>query len=372
MDDSLPPSSNNQNPPPLIMPPLAYKAPKRQGRGWMVLSFILMFLFGLLILKDVFFWAISLTSSTTGSGDTGRFLRETVIEDSDSRFKIAVVPLEGIITGAVLEGAHDMVTLVKEELKMAAEDDDVKAVLLKVDSPGGEVMASDEISRAIAEFQKDVRKPVIASFGSLAASGGYYVSAPCQWIVANELTITGSIGVIMHGYNYRGLMDKVGVRPEVYKSGRFKDMMSGDKSKDEISQEERDMIQALINTSYNRFKEVVSSGRQQAKQKNNNKGRSLVRDWEQYADGRILTGADAFKHGFVDELGNFDTAVKQAQKLAGIPKAKLVRYDQPINLANLLRWFAKTEPPKMKIDLGIDLPKLDAGRMYFLSPALYH
>ena len=372
MDDSLPPNPNYQSPPPLITPPPAYKAPKRQGRGWMILSFILMFLFGMLILKDIVSWAINMTTSGGGSESSGHFLRETVLAESDSRHKIAVIPLEGIITGAILEGAHDMVTLVKEQLKMAGEDDDVKAVLLKVDSPGGEVMASDEISRAIAEFQKDIRKPVIASFGSLAASGGYYVSAPCQWIVANELTITGSIGVIMHGYNYRGLMDKVGVRPEVYKSGRFKDMMSGDKSKEEISQEERDMIQALINTSYNRFKEVVSTGRQQAKVKNNSKGRSLVRDWEQYADGRILTGADAFKHGFVDELGNFDAAVKQAEKLAGISKAKLVRYDQPINLANILRWFAKTEPPKMKIDIGLELPKLEAGRMYFLSPALYH
>mgnify|MGYP001545180448 CR=1 FL=1 len=97
-----------------------------------------------------------------------------------------------------------MVDIIKAQLDRAADDRRVKAVILKVDSPGGEVMASDEINKAIMHFQEDSRKAVICSMGSLAASGGYYISAPCRWIVANELTITGSIGVIMHGWNYRG------------------------------------------------------------------------------------------------------------------------------------------------------------------------
>ena len=100
---------------------------------------------------------------------------------------------------------------------------DVKAVVLKVNSPGGEVLASDDIYSIIKKFQKNSHKPVVASMGSLAASGGYYVSAPCQWIVANELTITGSIGVIMHGYNYRGLMKKIGLRRDFIWHGEFHD-----------------------------------------------------------------------------------------------------------------------------------------------------
>src|SRR5258706_7984164 len=100
-------------------------------------------------------------------------------------------------------------------------------------------MASDEINKAIANFQTESKKPVVCSMGSLAASGVYYVSAPCRWIVANELTITGSIGVIMHGYNYRGLMNKVGVRPLVFKSGRFKDMLSGEKDLDGLTPAEK-------------------------------------------------------------------------------------------------------------------------------------
>ena len=169
---------------------------------------------------------------------------------------------------AIDQGGYSMVDVIKAQLKRAEEDDKVKAVILKVDSPGGEVLASDEISRAIGEFQtKPHGKPVVCSMGSLAASGGYYVSAPCRWIVANELTITGSIGVIMSTWNYRGLMDKVGVRPETFKSGKYKDMLSGSREPDCITQEERDMVQALINETYGKFKNVVAAGRKWARDK---------------------------------------------------------------------------------------------------------
>ena len=141
----------------------------------------------------------------------GPRLEEIIKEDNDAPNKIALIEVNGIITGqAVDQGGHSMVDVIRAQLKRAQEDERVKAVILKVDSPGGEVLASDEINRAIADFQKKARKPVVASMGSLAASGGYYVSVPCRWIVANELTITGSIGVIMSAWNYRGLMDKVG------------------------------------------------------------------------------------------------------------------------------------------------------------------
>jgi protease-4 len=106
----------------------------------------------------------------------------------------------------------------------------VKAVILKVDSPGGEVMASDEINKVISRNSRRSRAGQAGGLfdGQPGGVGGYYISVPCRWIVANELTITGSIGVIMHGWNYRGLMDKVGIAPMTYKSGKFKDMLSGD------------------------------------------------------------------------------------------------------------------------------------------------
>ena len=142
-------------------------------------------------------------------------LQETILEDNDSTNKLAVIEVDGIITSQFERGGYTMVELIQDQLKVAERDKRVKAVILKVNSPGGEVLASDDINKAIKKFQDDSGKPVVVSMGSLAASGGYYVSAPCRWIVANELTITGSIGVIMSTYNYRGLMDKIGHLPGV-------------------------------------------------------------------------------------------------------------------------------------------------------------
>jgi protease-4 len=214
--------------------------------------------------------------------------------------------------------------------------------------------------------------------GNLAASGGYYISVPCQWIVANELTITGSIGVIMHSYNYRGLMDKVGLRPETYKSGKFKDMLSGDRSPEQISPEEKAMMQHLIDETYGRFKTVVAEGRKQSYDKSksrSDKGRELASDWADYADGRVLSGKDAYKLGFVDELGNFQKAVDRARKLAGVSaKADLVQYQPHYDLSDIFRMFGRSEgkPATVKVDLGIDPPKLQVGQLYFLAPTFVH
>jgi len=283
-----------------------------------------------------------------------------------------VVEVEGIISQFTDQGRCNMVDLIKAQLKRAKDDKKVKAVLLKVNSPGGEVLASDEIYHAIADFQKQCRKPVVASLGSLAASGGYYVSAPCRWIVAHELTITGSIGVILHSWNYRGLMNKVGLRPQIYKSGRFKDMLSGSREPDEIPAEERQMVQALIDETFARFKSVVAEGREFANETNGKQGRTLSADWEEYADGRVLSGTEAFKLGFVDELGDFDAAVKQTKLIARIHDANLVQFQQRLDFSDLFRLFGETDAKVVKLDLGMELPKLQAGQLYFLSPTVLH
>ncbi len=296
---------------------------------------------------------------------------EVVVEDNGSRNKIAVMNLQGVISGQAFDSSgYSIVEYLKDQFSVCEDDDAIKAVIMKVDSPGGEVLASDEISRVIAEFQKKSGKPVISSMGSLAASGGYYVSAPCQWIVANELTMTGSIGVIMSGYNWRGLMDKVGIQPLVFKSGKMKDMLSPSKPLDAITDEERAIIQGIITASYDRFKEVVVEGRNFAADANNGAGRVLADNWVNFADGRILTGKEAYDIGFVDELGNFDTAVRRAKKLAGIQSANLVAFQQPFKFGSLLRLLGESEAKSVKIDLGLDLPKLQAGRLYFLPPHL--
>jgi protease-4 len=276
-----------------------------------------------------------------------------------------------VITGQVIDqGGFSRVEVIRAELKRAEEDHRVKAVILKINSPGGEVLASDELNRAIVEFQKRTEKPVVACMGSVAASGGYYVAVGSRWIVANELTITGSIGVIMHTWNYRGLMNKVGLSPVVYKSGKFKDMLSGEREPGDVPPEERDMMQSMINQTYARFKSVVASGRQQSKAKNQDAGEALCDNWADYADGRVLTGSEALKFGFVDELGNFEDAVRRTEKIAGIEEANIVHYQQRYDLSDFFRLFGNSEARVVKVDIGMETPKLQTGRLYYLAPSL--
>jgi protease-4 len=390
MDDApvTPPPPAYAPPPPVIVPPGQPRPPKR-GRGWMVFSIILLVLLFLcvLVMFSQFAGGASGSRSVGGSRVVGPRLDETVLEDNSAATKIAVIDVNGVITDSPesTEG-YSMVDVIKAQLDRAQEDNRVKAVILRVDSPGGEVLASDEISDAIKFFQTGKKsngsksengsgKPVIVSMGNLAASGGYYISAPCRYIVANKMTITGSIGVIMHGFNYRGLLDKVGVRPEVYKSGKFKDMMSPTREPGEVNDEERDMVQRLISEIYSDFKEVVETGRKDAHQKNQLAGHALADNWTDYADGRVLSGTEAEKLGFVDEVGNFQTAIARAKSFGGISgDANLVQYPERHDLADLFRIFGETkaQPPSVKIDLGFNAPKLQEGHLYFMSPVLSH
>jgi protease-4 len=344
----------------------------------MVFAIILLVLLAISFLYNIGNFATNLLhgGGKLSSRTVGPKLEEAITEDHDATDKIAVIEVQGIITSRALDqGGYTIVDLIKAQLEHARTDDKVKAVILKVDSPGGEVLASDEINRLIATFQKQCTKPVVTSMGSLAASGGYYVSVPCRWIVANELTITGSIGVILSSWNYRGLMDKVGLVPETYKSGKFKDMLSGSREPDKITPEERAMVQSLIDQTYARFKSVVQAGRDQAYDKSTgakDKARKLVSNWQDYADGRVLSGKEALDLGFVDELGNFEDAVKRTKILAGISSANLIEYQQKFDLSDLFHLFGQTDSKVVKIDLGMDAPKLQAGQLYFLSPTVLH
>jgi len=339
----------------------------------MILSLLLAVVLITVVVFDLARNSLSWSLASGTGRQSGRLLEEVVVENNGSGNKIAIVDVEGIITSmGVGHRGRNMVDLIEDELKMAARDNSVRAVILKVDSPGGEVMASDDISRALLEFQQRQHRPVVAAMGGMGASGGYYVSAPCQWIVANELTMTGSIGVIMSTFNYRGLLDKIGVFPQVYKSGQFKDMLRGSKKPEEIDPEERKMIQSMIDETYAKFVKVVLDGRSRAQSENRGEGRPLAPDWKQYADGRVLTGKQAYDLGFVDELGSFEAAVRTAKRLGKISDANLVRYQEPFGFANLFSLFGQSESSAVHLDLGLQLPKIEAGRLYFLSPTVLH
>jgi protease-4 len=150
-------------------------------------------------------------------------------------------------------------------------------------------------------------------------------------------------------------------------------MLSGEREPDEILPEEREMVQRLIDDTYGKFKSVVAEGRKNAHDRNKgssdaeDQGKALAADWADYADGRVLSGKEAHDLGFVDQVGTFDDAVKRAEKIAGVSKANLVEFQQRFDLSDVFKMFGKTKVPAIKVDLGVEGPKLEAGQMYFLS-----
>lgn len=380
MDNSFtPPGVPPQftTPPPVITPPPPTKP--RRNWGWIITSIILIVLLGFSLLGNF----VQAISHAFGGGfdrgfrnstarEVGPKLDECILEDNNVHDKIAVINVDGIITSQTADQAgNDMVDVIRAQFDRAKDDKHVKAVILKVDSPGGEVMASDEINKAIVKFQDESHKPVICSMGSLAASGGYYISVPCRWIVANQLTLTGSIGVIMEGINYRGLMDKIGLAPMVFKSGKYKDMLSGMQATNEVPAGEYEMVQNLIMQTYGVFTNVVAQGRGAAHELNKNEGHALAPNWMSYADGRVLSGSQALTLGFVDQLGDFNDAVEYAKRITHIPDANLIEYRERYDISDFLSMFGQSSSAAhdIKLDLGMDIPKLRAGCMYFLYEA---
>ena len=359
------PRDMTDNAPPVISPGPS-PAPARKRRGWMWFSLFLMgclLLSGFLVVLMVI-GSVGMSMSTNGSYSYD----EVIFRNNKSDNEIAVIDLSGLIASFSVDASgHNMVESLRRQFKWANNDDDVKAILFRINSPGGEVLASDKI----ADIVRESKKPVISVMGALAASGGYYVAAPSDWIVAHELTITGSIGVIMSGYSIRNLMDKVGVQPIVFKSGKHKDMLSLGKREEDITPEERKIVQDMIDETFERFKKIVREGRDMIN-RDTEDGESLEEDWESFADGRILSGNMALAQGFVDELGDLDTGYERVRIMVDIKDANLIQYRQPMNLANLFSLFGKSDAKEIKIDLGVDIPKLKAGRLYFLSPLLLY
>jgi protease-4 len=227
--------------------------------------------------------------------------------------KVALVRIEGPIIDS--KGAMD-------EIKDYVKDSSVKAIVLRVDSPGGAVAPSQEIYEEVKKAT--AKKKVVVSMGSLAASGGYYISSPASRIVANPGTLTGSIGVIMEIPNIEGLMNKVGVKTEVIKSGRHKDIASIFRG---IGKEEREILQGVLDDVHAQFIESVAEGRKMPPE-----------EVRRLADGRIFTGKQALDAGLVDELGNLEDAVKTAAKLSGIKgEPEVVTKKEKLSFIDILR-----------------------------------
>jgi protease IV len=218
----------------------------------------------------------------------------TVFQKSNPlRSKVALMRIEG----PIMDSKDEV-----DELKGYADDSSIKAIVLRIDSPGGAVAPSQEI---YAEVKKAAaKKKVVVSMGSIAASGGYYIASAASRIIANPGTLTGSIGVIMEIPNIEGLLNKIGIKTEVIKSGKNKDIGSMFRS---MKPEERALLQGVMDNVHEQFISAVAEGR-----------KMKVEDVRKIADGRIFTGEQAQKAGLVDELGTLDDAVKTAARLAGI------------------------------------------------------
>ncbi|KAF0126789.1 MAG: protease IV [Elusimicrobia bacterium] len=233
---------------------------------------------------------------------------------------VAVVPVYGGIYQGNSPHAWDKGSgqIARKIDKLAARKE-VKAILLDINSPGGTVSAVQEINAAILRARNEHKKPVVAVLGDVAASGGYYIAAACDKVVAHPGTITGSIGVIFSGANVEGLMKKIGYRPEVIKSGKFKDIGSMGR---EMTPEERRLLQAMIDDSYDQFVEVVSTGRNIPPEK--------LR--AEIADGRIYTGRQALEVRLVDVLGDTQTALDLAGELGKLGKnPRVIRDTDPFS-----------------------------------------
>ena len=249
--------------------------------------------------------------------------------------KVALVRVEGTIIEA---------KTVVEEIKGYVKDSSVRAIVLRVDSPGGGVVPSQEIYNEVKKAR--AVKKVVVSMGSVAASGGYYISAPADRIVANPGTITGSIGVIMVVPNLKGLLEKVGIKTEVVKSGKNKDLASVFRG---IGDEERQIIQGVMDDVHEQFIAAVAEGRKMEIDKT-----------RKISDGRIFSGRQAIGVGLVDEIGDLDDAVKVAGKLAGIDGEPVVVSKSEKGV------ISKLLDGKMPEELSRVLPDLHLKYMYYM------
>lgn len=284
--------------------------------------------------------------------------RETLLQKSAraTTDRIAVITMRGLISTSIPGSVTDsMVDDLRAALQQAREDGRVKAIVLEIDSPGGEVTASDEIYSAVVKTS--AKKPIVVYMDSLAASGGYYVSCGGTFLMANETTITGSIGVIIQTLNYEQLFNKIGLASVVFKSGKFKDMLNGARP---ITPEERELVQNFIMGTYDKFLGIVAKER--------NLPPDLLRNT--IADGRILSGKEALQNKLIDGLGELDDAFTKAKQLGNAPDAKVVKYGPPFSLSRLFRVFGQSES-KIELQLPKQLvPQLESGRAYFL-PSYY-
>lgn len=254
-------------------------------------------------------------------------LTESVIEQGDSSKRIAYLEVDGTIQDVGSSSVWETISYDHQaflnQLDYILSDDTVAGVVLMVNSPGGGVIESAQIYDKLIEIKEARQIPIYVAMGSMAASGGYYISAPADKIFAHRETITGSIGVIMQSLNYKKLAENIGIKYETFKSGAHKDMLNPTR---DVTAEERAMLQEMVNESYEAFVDIVELGRGMTES-----------EVKKVADGRILSGSQAVKAGLVDDLADVEQVIEYLRQDYGLEDAELFEYTaQVTNWQSLL------------------------------------
>jgi len=290
------------------------ETPKKRT-GWKVFWGVIL---GLSVLANIALFLMLIGVIVVfATGQKGIFTEE-VIQAGPRTTKIAVITVQGIIDG---EQAQD----VYRQLKLARKDKHVKGLIIRVNSPGGAISASDQIHNEICKYRDKTDKPVIAFMQGVAASGGYYTSVACDKIVAEPTVITGSVGVIMGYLVLQELLEgKLGIQPIIIKSGLKKDWPSSFRQPTE--EELKYLEDKVLTPAYERFVQVVADGRPSL----------TLADVKRLGDGSIYGAAEALDEKLIDKIGYLDEAIEQAKSLAGIEEARVVEYRKPFSLTGFL------------------------------------
>ena len=290
-------------------------------------------------------------------------LEEVVLIKSPAKEKVLILDVSGIISSTVNPGLFaresDILSKVYYRLEKAAEDKKVKAVILRLDTPGGEATASDILYNEILKFKQKNKVPVVGLMMGVAASGGYYIASACDYVVAHPSTVTGSIGVISIFPNLEELFLKIGIKMNVIKSGEMKD--SGSAFRD-MTEDEKKIFQAVIDEFYQRFLEVVHQRR---------KGSLSLEEIKKLADGRIYTARQALELKLIDEVGYFDSALQKSLSLASLKEANVIAYTYyPARKTNI--YATNLENPSFLERTKIEdlLPYLKSGFYYLWLPQI--
>ena len=276
--------------------------------------------------------------------------------------KIAIIEVEGMLmnmrAGGLLQPTENKVSQFTQEMEAAAKDPGVKAVVLRVNSPGGTVTASDIMYETVLRFKKETGKPVVASLQDVAASGAYYVSCAADKIVAHPTAIVGSIGVIFNTFTIEGTLEKIGAKSIAIKSGPLKDMGSPFR---ELDPDSRKVMQGMVDEYYARFVGVVTSHR-------NLKDPGMLKT---ATDGRVFSGVKAAEIGLADRTGLLTDALDEAKALAKAPDAKVILYRRPYGYSGSIYAQDATPEPRANV-LQLSVPGLrdsiPAGFYYMWMP----